>query len=57
MFADFLGRLCGMPIAVMEVSQHAGTKECRFLAGSPETMNAVYGALADGRDYESALPG
>ncbi len=56
MFADFLGRLCGMPIAVMEVSQHTGTKECRFLAGSPETMNVVYGALADGRDYESALP-
>lgn len=57
MFADFLGRLSGMPIAVMEVGQFTNTKECRFLAGSPETMNAVYEALSEGRDYESALSG
>ena len=28
---------------------------CRFIAGAPQTMEAVFNALAAGRSYESAL--
>jgi hypothetical protein len=58
LFADFLGRLSETPVAVMEVEcrsrQDAG---CKFLVGTPETMEAVYDALASGQDYEVALSG
>jgi predicted hydrocarbon binding protein len=57
LFADFMGRLSGTPVAVMEVEcRSMNQPHCRFLVGAPETMEAVYDALASGSDYESALP-
>lgn len=56
LFADFMGRLSGTPVAVMEVEcRSMNQQQCRFLVGAPETMEAVYDALAAGSDYESAL--
>jgi predicted hydrocarbon binding protein len=56
LFADFMGRLSGTPVAVMEVECRTRDEDqCRFLLGAPETMEKVYDALAAGSDYESAL--
>ena len=58
MFADFLGRLSETPVAVMEVECRSRKDPvCRFLVGTPDTMEAVYEALASGQDYEAALLG
>ncbi|MFQ5702612.1 MAG: V4R domain-containing protein [Gemmatimonadales bacterium] len=56
MFADFMGRLAGTPVAVMEVEcRTRNESRCKFLLGAPETMESVYEALTNGDDYESAL--
>ena len=56
MFADFISRLAGMPVAVMEVECRTRAEpRCRFLVGAPETMGAVYDAMMSGQDYESVL--
>lgn len=56
LLADFMGRLSGTPVAVMEVScRSRRDPECRFLVGTPATMENVYEALAAGQDYESVL--
>ena len=58
LFADFMSRLSGTPVAVMEVEcRTLQQSHCRFLVGSPETMDLVYEALAAGSDYESVLSG
>ncbi len=58
LFADFLGRFSGTPVAVMEIECRTRNEpRCRFLVGAPETMESVYQALAAGSDYESALSG
>jgi len=58
LLADFMGRLSETPVAVMEVTcRTRKDSECRFLVGTPETMEAVYEALAAGQDYESVLSG
>jgi len=58
LFADFISRLSGTPVAVMEVEcRTLQQPHCRFLVGAPETMDAVYEALAAGDDYESVLSG
>jgi predicted hydrocarbon binding protein len=57
LFADFMGRLSGAPVAVMEVEcRTVQQPQCRFLVGAPEIMESVYEALAAGSDYEAALP-
>jgi predicted hydrocarbon binding protein len=49
---DFLGRLSSVPVAVMEVEcRTRGDGHCRFLAGAPQTMEAVFDALAAGKGY------
>ncbi len=56
MLADFLGRLSGEPVAVMEVecrSKH--DPRCRFLSAAPDTLNAVYEQMTQGKSYEQAL--
>jgi predicted hydrocarbon binding protein len=56
MLADFLGRLSGEPVAVMEVecrSKHDA--RCRFLSASPDTLNAVYEQMTQGTGYAQAL--
>lgn len=56
MFADFFGRVAEAPLAVMEVEcRSTGADRCRFLLGSPETLGALYEAMAAGRSYEEAV--
>ena len=56
MFADFFGRVAEAPLAVMEVEcRSAGGDRCRFLLGSPETLGALYEAMAEGRRYDEAV--
>ena len=56
MLADFLGRLSGETVAVMEVEcRSKSDARCRFLSASPETLNAVYERMAQGTPYEQAL--
>ena len=58
MLADFLGRLSGEPVAVMEVECRSKNDErCRFLSASPATLNAVYEEMGQGKSYEEALGG
>jgi predicted hydrocarbon binding protein len=53
---DFLGRLSSAPVAVMEVEcRTRADNRCRFIAGAPDTLDAVFNALASGQSYESAL--
>jgi predicted hydrocarbon binding protein len=53
---DFLGRLSSVPVAVMEVEcRTSADQQCRFIAGAPETLEAIFDALADGKSYESVL--
>jgi predicted hydrocarbon binding protein len=53
MLADFLTRLAGgNAISIMEVEcRSRGEARCRFFAGAPATLNAVYEAMSEGRDY------
>lgn len=56
MFADFFGRVADAPLAVMEVEcRSAGADRCRFLLGSPDTLGALYDAMAAGTGYEDAV--
>ena len=56
MMAAFLGRLANDVVAVMEVEcRSRGDKGCRFLVGSPETLQAVFEGMSDGSDYEAVL--
>jgi len=56
MLSDFLGRLSGEPVAVMEVEcRSKNDARCRFLSASPETLNAVYEEMTRGNNYEEVL--
>ncbi len=57
MLADFLTRLAGgETVAIMEVEcRSRGDARCRFFAGAPPTLEAVYAALSEGRDYETVF--
>ncbi len=56
MLADFLGRLSGEPVAVMEVEcRSKSDSRCRFLSAAPDTLNAVYEQMMQGKSYEEAL--
>ena len=56
MLADFLGRLSGEPVAVMEVECRSRSDgRCRFLSASPETLQQVYEAMTQGKGYAEAL--
>ena len=56
MLADFLGRLSGELVAVMEVEcRSRNDARCRFLSGSPDTLNVVYEQMSQGRTYVDAL--
>jgi hypothetical protein len=56
MLADFFGRLSNEPIAVMEVECRSRNDDrCRFLSGTPETLQRVYDEMAAGRTYVEAL--
>src|SRR5688572_722761 len=56
MLTEFLGRVAGSPIAVLEVEcRSMGAKRCRFVVGSAETIQQVYDAVAQGTSYETVL--
>lgn len=55
-FAAFLTAQAGAPLAVLEVEcRSSGAGECRFLAGSAETLALVYDVVAAGRDWREAF--
>lgn len=46
LFAGFLARVAGRPLAVLEVRcRVAGDGRCEFMTGSPEVMERVWGEL------------
>ena len=56
LLADFLGRISQDLVAVMEVEcRSRGEARCRFLAGSPENLGAVYDRMAQGSGYLEAI--
>ncbi|HEX9705832.1 MAG TPA: V4R domain-containing protein [Gemmatimonadales bacterium] len=56
LLADFLGRLAGEAVAVMEVECRSRSDgRCRFLSASPDTLQRVYDEMMAGRTYEQAL--
>ena len=56
LLADFFGRIAGTPLAVMEVEcRSMGSKRCRFLLGSTETLQYVYDGMTTGIPYDSTL--
>lgn len=56
LLADFFGRLSEGMVAVMEVEcRSRGDARCRFLAGAPETLSALYDRMAQGSGYADAL--
>ncbi len=56
LLADFLGRMAGETVAVMEVEcRSKGDSRCRFLAASPETLAALYDRMSQGMRYEEGL--
>ena len=56
MLADFLGRLSGEAVSVMEVEcRSRNDARCRFLSASPDTLNTVYEQMTQGTGYEQAL--
>jgi predicted hydrocarbon binding protein len=56
LLADFLGRMSGQVVAVMEVEcRSRGDARCRFLAGAPDTLSTLYDRMAQGTAYADAL--
>lgn len=56
MLADFLGRLSGEPVAVMEVEcRSRNDQRCRFLSALPGTLQQVYEQMTQGKTYTEAL--
>ncbi|MGH7569358.1 MAG: V4R domain-containing protein [Gemmatimonadales bacterium] len=56
LLTDFLGRLSGEPVAVMEVECRSKSDgRCRFLTATPETLQRVYERMTEGKTYEEAL--
>jgi predicted hydrocarbon binding protein len=58
LLAGFMSCLAQREVAVMEVEcRSAHHARCRFLMGRAETLEAVYQALSEGRDYHAVLGG
>jgi predicted hydrocarbon binding protein len=56
LLADFFGRMSDGLVAVMEVEcRSRGDGRCRFLAGAPDTLSALYDRMAQGSSYSEAL--
>ena len=56
LLSSILGRLAGGDVAVMEVEcRSCNDARCRFLAGSPETLQTVFDAMTAGKDYRQAM--
>lgn len=56
LLAEFLSRVSETTLGVMEVEcRSRGESRCRFLAGSPETLQILYERMAEGASYLDAL--
>ncbi|MGD8277024.1 MAG: hypothetical protein PVH00_03310 [Gemmatimonadota bacterium] len=56
LFANLLGRVVGDDVAVLEVScRSRGDAHCRFLYGSPETLDVVFSRIRNGANVEETL--
>jgi predicted hydrocarbon binding protein len=56
LLSGVLGHLAERDVAVMEVEcRSRGDERCRFLAGSPDALQAAYERLAAGEPWEAAL--
>lgn len=56
MLADFLSRVAGTTVGVMEVECLSRNEaRCRFLAGGPEALQTLYERMALGQTYEEAM--
>lgn len=56
LLSSFVGHLGGGMTAVLEVEcRSRGDARCRFLAGAPETMHAMYERLAAGLSIDQAI--
>lgn len=56
MLADFFGRIAGSQLVGMEVEcRSSGGSRCRFILGSPGTIQHVYEELTRGVGYDDAL--
>ena len=56
LLAELLSRISETTLGIMEVEcRSRGDRQCRFLAGSPETLQILYGRLAEDTGYLSAL--
>ena len=56
LLAGFLGQLADQDVAVMEIEcRTRNDSRCRFLAGSQETLQSVFDAVASGQSYVEAL--
>ena len=54
--AELLSRISETTLGIMEVEcRSRGDQQCRFLAGSPETLQILYGRLGESTGYLSAL--
>lgn len=56
MLSQFLSRIAGGPVAVLETScRSAGARGCTFAFGSEDAIHAFYGHLVEGRTVADAL--
>jgi hypothetical protein len=56
LLSSILSKLAGGDVAVMEVEcRSCNDARCRFLAGSPETLQSVFEAMSAGKDYRQAM--
>lgn len=56
LLAKLLGRICNEEVAVLEVEcRSKGDARCRFLYGSPDTLDAVYDRVRAGEDAGETL--
>ncbi len=56
LLANLLGRVCNDEVAVLEVQcRSRGDQHCRFLYGSPDVLDTVYGRIRAGEQVDDTL--
>lgn len=56
LLANLLGRVVGDDVAVLEVAcRSRGDEHCRFLYGSPETLDVVFSHVRNGADVDETI--
>jgi hypothetical protein len=56
LLASLFGRIADQDVAVMEIEcRTRNDPRCRFLAGAQDTLQEVYAAMSEGKDYREVL--